>query len=234
MNDNTLEQLVELVRTRHYGKYRGKVTDTADPLKKGRVKVTVPAVLGDLESWAMPCVPYTGTNAGHYFIPETDAGVWVEFEGGDVSYPIWTGGFWGDSDTPQNEKSAPADPAVKVLRSKEGLIVSMDDTGKVISISDNSASNIITIEVNAGQIKIKGATKCVVEAPQIELVEGASHPLVFGDDLLTYLNQLCTIYQSHTHPGELAAGVLPVTPAPPVPPFPTPSPSLLSLKVKTG
>jgi hypothetical protein len=33
------------------------------------------------------------------------------------------------------------------------------------------------------------------------------------------------------HPGELALGFLPVTPAPPVPPMPAPSPSLLSVKV---
>jgi hypothetical protein len=234
MNDNTLEQLVELVRSRFYGKYRGKVTDTQDTQKKGRLKVIVPAVLGDLQVWAMPCVPYGGTNAGHYFIPEKDAGVWVEFEGGDPSYPIWTGCFWGDSDTPKNEKGANPDPMIKVVRSKQGLIVSMDDNGQVIAISDSNANNIITLEVQAGKIKIKATTKIVVEAPLIELVENASHPVVFGDDLLNYLNQLCQIYQSHTHPGELALGVLPVTPAPPVPPFPTPLQSMLSTKVKAG
>jgi hypothetical protein len=36
------------------------------------------------------------------------------------------------------------------------------------------------------------------------------------------------------HPGELAAGVLPVTPMTPVPPMTAASPSLLSTKVKTG
>ena len=74
----------------------------------------------------------------------------------------------------------------------------------------------------------------IVEAPQIELVESATHPLVFGDDLMTYLNQLVTMFNAHLHPGELAAGILPVTPAPPVPPFPPATPSLLSMKVKTG
>ena len=74
----------------------------------------------------------------------------------------------------------------------------------------------------------------MIEAPNIELVENATHPLVFGDNLLQYLNQLVQIYQSHVHPGELALGVFPVTPAPPVPPFPPATPSLLSVKVKTG
>ena len=73
----------------------------------------------------------------------------------------------------------------------------------------------------------------MVDAPQIELVDGASHPLVFGDELLTYLNQIVNIYATHMHPGETALG-LPVSPAPPVPPMPPATPSLLSVKVKTG
>jgi hypothetical protein len=73
----------------------------------------------------------------------------------------------------------------------------------------------------------------IVEAPKIELVEDSTHPLVFGDDLLQYLNQIVTLYQTHTHPGETVIGI-PVTPAPPVPPFQPPSPSMLSLKVTTG
>jgi len=80
----------------------------------------------------------------------------------------------------------------------------------------------------------EGATKAVVEAPQIELVDSAAHPVVFGDDLLQYLNQIVMLYQTHVHPGELALGIFPVTPAPPVPPFPPPSPTMLSMRVKSG
>jgi hypothetical protein len=71
-----------------------------------------------------------------------------------------------------------------------------------------------------------------VNAPQIELGQGASHPSVYGDSLLEYLTELATSYTSHTHPGELAAGVLPVTPMIPVPPILPPEPVLLSLIVK--
>ena len=34
---------------------------------------------------------------GLYAIPEPESGVWVEFEGGDPSFPIWTGCFWADA-----------------------------------------------------------------------------------------------------------------------------------------
>jgi hypothetical protein len=39
------------------------------------------------------------------------------------------------------------------------------------------------------------------------------------------------LFNTHVHPGELAGGFLPVTPAPPMAQFPPPSPSLISKKV---
>jgi hypothetical protein len=104
---------------------------------------------------------------------------------------------------------------------------------KDITISDQNSDNAVEIKVQQGQVNIKGQTKVVVDAPQIDLVDGAGHPLVLGDNLLQYLNQVVQMFQSHMHPGELAMGVFPVSPAPPVPPLPPPTPSLLSLKVKT-
>jgi uncharacterized protein involved in type VI secretion and phage assembly len=220
---------------RFYGKYRGLVVDVADPRDLGRIRVRVPEVLDQVESgWALPAAPYAGDGVGAWTIPPVGAGVWVEFEAGDPSRPIWTGCWWADGQRPKTEKGTQAVPAIKVVRSEQGLLVSLDDDGQTISVSDENGSNVLTIEVQKGQITVKGATKAVVEAPQIELVENATHPVVFGDDLLQYLNQLVQLYQTHIHPGELALGVLPVTPAPPVPPFPPATPALLSMKVKTG
>ncbi|MCF6407762.1 phage baseplate assembly protein V [Chitinophaga filiformis] len=234
MESQLLEQLLEWSRSRHFGKYRGIVVDNTDPTNRGRLKVQVPSVLKDLSVWAMPCLPYAGKNVGVFMVPEPGAGVWVEFEAGDLSYPIWTGGFWADDEVPKNEKGAEATPSLRIIRSEKGLLISFNDDAQVLTLSDEDGSNIMTIEVQEGKIKIKGNLKVVVEAPQIELVENATHPVVFGDELMTYLNQIVQIYQSHTHPGELALGVLPVTPAPPLPPLPPPTPSLLSLKVKAG
>ncbi len=102
-----------------------------------------------------------------------------------------------------------------------------------ITLTDQGGSNLLKIQVQQGRVSIQGQTKVTVDAPQIELVQGASHPLVLGDQLLSYLNQLGQIYQTHMHPGEMA-GPIPVTPAPPAPPFPPATPDLLSLQVMTG
>jgi len=81
---------------RFYGKYRGLVIENIDPLQTGRIIAQVPDVLGELpSSWAMPCVPAAGIQAGCFIVPPIGSQVWIEFEQGDPDYPIWTGGFWG-------------------------------------------------------------------------------------------------------------------------------------------
>ena len=233
--DQLLIDLTEKVNGRYYGKYRGVVSDTDDPQNIGRLRAKVPKLFLDVEMhWAMPCSPYTGDGEGFFMVPPAGAGVWIEFEEGDLNRPIWSGGWWNDAKAPKNEDGSDSATTRKIIRSGNGLVVALDDDSNKISISDDGAKNFITIEVQNGKVKIQATTKVVVEAPQIELVENATHPLVFGDDLLTFLNQKINIYQTHTHPGELALGVFPVTPITPVPPMPPATPALLSVKVKTG
>src|SRR4051794_39758938 len=89
---------------RHYGKYRGTVSDNQDPRRQGRIKVRVPEILGDVDSgWALPCAPHAGEHIGVYTVPPVGAGVWVEFEAGDVSRPIWVGCWWSGDKLPKDE-----------------------------------------------------------------------------------------------------------------------------------
>ena len=215
-----MRDMLEFMEGWFFGKYRGLVKDNNDPTGRGRLKVIVPAVMGDVPVWALPCTPYAGNNMGLYVIPETDTGVWVEFEAGDPSYPIWVGCFWADDQVPKNERGTDATPPLKIIRSQKGLMVTLDDNEQVITVSDKDGNNLITIEVQQGKVTVKGALKVVVEAPQIELVENATHPVVFGDKLLQYLNQLVALYQVHTHILSPPSS-RPVPTAPPVPPFRT-------------
>jgi uncharacterized protein involved in type VI secretion and phage assembly len=219
---------------RFYAKYRATVVDNNDPIARGRLKVRVPAVMGETDVWALPCLPLAGPGMGAYLMPEIGAGVWVDFEDGNPSFPIWSGGFWGDDQAPTDNAGSAASPTLKVIRSESGLMVTMNDRDQVITVSDENGSNVITIEVRSGKITVKGAIKAIVEAPQIELVENATHPVVFGDQIMSYLQSVVQTYATHMHPGELAAGFIPVTPAPPVPPLPPPTPALLSTRVKSG
>jgi uncharacterized protein involved in type VI secretion and phage assembly len=220
------------IQPRYYGKYRGLVTSNLDPKNLGRVRARVPEVLGELETgWAIPCTPYAGDNCGAYMVPKPGTGVWMEFESGDISRPIWSGCWWGDNQLPMNYDGAMASPSIKTIRSEKGLMLTLDDDKRTIHVSDENGQNMLEIKVQSGTITIKGAIKAIVEAPQIELAENASHPAVLGDELLQYLNQLAALYQSHVHPGQVA-GTVPVTPTPPVPSLPPAGPTMLSARVK--
>lgn len=238
MNDGGIEWLVvELAaqtRARFYGKYRGIVQDIDDPEGLARIRANVPEVLDtEVSPWAWPCSTYAGPDLGLHAVPPVGAGVWIEFEAGDPSRPIWVGGWWGRDDPPKNEQGAAPKPPQKTLKSDSGLMLALDDDAHTATLSDGNGNNLVTIKVDEGQVKVLAASKVVIEAPQIELTDGATHPLVFGDDLLQYLNQLVQIFSTHTHVGETVLGI-PVTPMIPTPPFPPATPALLSMRVKTG
>ena len=111
------------VQERYFGVYRGKVTDNNDPSHLMRIKANIPEIFGDLESpWVLPCVP-PGTRS----IPDVGSLVWIEFEAGDISQPIWSGGWWGKGELPKNESGTQAKPPIKIIRSEQGLQVSLDD-----------------------------------------------------------------------------------------------------------
>lgn len=74
------------VRNRFCCIYRGIVVDNVDPLSLMRLRVRVPKVLGDQEAWALPSVPVGGTT-----IPPVGQNVWIAFESGDPSHPVWIG-----------------------------------------------------------------------------------------------------------------------------------------------
>ena len=136
-------------RAHYYGKYRGTVVDNLDPMTRGRLRVTVPAVLGPEQVWAMPCVPYAGPNLGFYFLPENGTGVWVEFEAGEISYPIWSGFFWDEGGISQ----ADSDPKIKFLKTNKFTLRVDDGNGEIV-IENDSGSRV---KLTAQEIVIKSS-----------------------------------------------------------------------------
>jgi uncharacterized protein involved in type VI secretion and phage assembly len=123
-----LVQVAREVQRRAYGKYRGIVVSNEDATKRGRVQLRVPSVLGaEVTGWAEPCLPFGGL-AGHgwFAVPEPDAQVWVEFEEGDVSKPVWVGTFWQQtSDVPADAALQP--PTTRLLQTPSGHQLRFDD-----------------------------------------------------------------------------------------------------------
>jgi len=132
MPDEANDVLVDVSRqvaSKCYGKYRGFVTDNSDSEKRGRVKLRVPSVLGTAETdWALPCFPFGGAaDHGFFMVPEVGAQVWVEFEEGDPSLPIWTGTFWQQSSDVPSEVTAQNRPSTRLIKTVSGHLFQFDD-----------------------------------------------------------------------------------------------------------
>ncbi len=168
--ERTVERLVERVGATYYGKYRGVVTDVADPENRCRIRATVPAVLGETPcAWAMPALPWAGPGQGVVFLPAAGTGVWIEFEAGRLDSPIWSGAWWAN-----DERPAPQGEKVRVIVSEKGHRVVLDDESDTVTLEHGggasitlSASEIVLavgscelrigtrdISLNNGQVKV--------------------------------------------------------------------------------
>ena len=169
-------KVAERMRNCFFGKYRGVVKSIDDPLKIGRVSAVIPEVLGEKEStWALPAVPFAGKKHGLVLLPEVDDGVWIEFEAGDISRPIWTGCWWGTNDgvdevsKTQNRALVTSighklilndnDDEIRVLHSK-GAEIKMTGDNITLSIGNTEiklTKTDLTLKGGSGQIKLSAA-----------------------------------------------------------------------------
>jgi uncharacterized protein involved in type VI secretion and phage assembly len=182
--EEMLVDVVETMQSRFFGKYRGLVTDVDDPEKMGRVKAQVPEIYHEAESpWALPSVPFAGPQHGFVLIPEVSDGVWVEFEGGDPSRPIWTGCWWASGELPD-----PGDTQVRVLVTKAGHKLVLDDQNKEIHLLHSGGAEIkmtdddVTLTIGQSEVKMtsddislkNGTTEIKLTSSDLTLKGGSS------------------------------------------------------------
>jgi hypothetical protein len=163
---------------RFYGKYRGTVVNNIDPMMIGRIQVIVPDVSNVIPtSWAMPCFPMAGIQAGIVAVPPPGAGVWVEFEHGDPDHPVWSGCFYGSAaempslaslspapvpaitlQTPlQNGITISENPVVGItIKTSTGAMIMINETGITITNGRGAILTMVgpTVDINAGALTI--------------------------------------------------------------------------------
>jgi len=154
--------------TTYFGKYRGQVANNIDPLQLGRLQVSAAAVLGQGSlSWAMPCVPFAGDGVGLFMIPPVGANVWVEFEGGNPDYPIWSGCFWGEGETEALQAALPLIKVIKVdgitltlseVPGAGGLTIDVEPPGVAVPLKLAFDSSGITMSVGSAKIELTPAS----------------------------------------------------------------------------
>ena len=157
---------------RWYGVFPALVSDIKDPDGQGRVKVTLPwspDTGGErYEVWARLATLMGGNRRGSWFIPDVNDEVLVTFEAGDPRRPYVIGGLWNGSDAPPEKMDAAGSNFKKVLRSRNGVKITLDDTdgqeqliletpgGQKLTLKDSPAS-VEIVDSNGNSIKLEPA-----------------------------------------------------------------------------
>lgn len=156
--------------TPFYGKYRGKVINNVDPMFLGRVQVSCPTVLGsNTINWAMPSSPYAGPQVGFFAIPPIGANIWVEFEGGDPDYPIYSGCFWGTGEAPMPAASSVTPVASMKVFKTESITLTLNDLpgagGVELDITPPCVAIPLNMKFDSSGIKITDSTSTITITP---------------------------------------------------------------------
>lgn len=179
------------VTERWFGVFVGLVTDLRDPDGLGRVKVTLPwapdADGNRYDAWARVATLMAGRNRGSWFLPDVNDEVLVAFDGGDPRTPYVIGGLWNGTDTPPASMDDAGRNPTKMIRSRNGVKVTLDDTdgtercvietpgGQKLTLSDGpGAVSIVDANGNAVKLETSGVTvtssaTVTVQASQVKV-----------------------------------------------------------------
>lgn len=173
----------------HREVYEAKVTDAADPEKRGRLKVTCGAITAeglDLPEWVeMAASLYSGKgDAGMFFVPDVGEVVEIEVVVGSSDDDVpglglltspdyrWRCTIFPDTD------SVPAE-----FRQDYGKRMGIKTPSGQIFMFDESLKQIV---LKAGKLRL--------------LSEGADEPIPLGNVLLAFLTSFLDQYLVHVHP----------------------------------
>ena len=186
---------------RFYSTYRGYVTKDDDPLGMNRVKVCVPEIRGII-LWALPKGQQGSFNSGiKWLTPKIGDTVWVSFEGGDISKPIWEYYGWASGEAPVELDSKD----IVGFKTPNGNVIILDETDGHLDVY---IKGDITIH-SPGIVDISSNT-------QVRVNSGNNGGVINIQELTDKLNSLVnelelfkTQFNSHVHSGPTSPPITP-------------------------
>lgn len=130
------------------GVFTASVVDNRDREGLARVLVRVPGV-AETGVWARLATMMAGRDRGTLFIPEVGDEVLVVFEQGDLRAPYIIGSLWNG-----NDKPPAGDASTKLIRSRSGLTIRIDDKASSLVI-ETPGGQRITLEDTPGSVRIE-------------------------------------------------------------------------------
>jgi hypothetical protein len=92
--------------------------------------------------------------------------VWIEFEGGEPSYPIWSGCYWRDGELPGD-----AAPGKKLIVTAKGHKILLDDDEGSVTIEDSNGNGVF---MNDAGIKLsRGSQALELTTSKLSVNDGA-------------------------------------------------------------
>ena len=182
---------------RFYSFYRGMVVENEDPNHMNSLQVAIPEIQGGIILWALPFGQHGGSKTGFkYLSPEIGDTVYVMFECGDPSKPLWAYHGFALDQMPE-ELDGPNKMGIITPR---GNILILDDSTGDLNIS--TLGNIT--------VKAKGT---------IQFNEGKNDGVININQLTEKLNKtikelenLRNLFNSHTHSGVKSGSSISATP----------------------
>lgn len=178
---------------KYYGKYSGVVVDNEDTEFRGRIKVRVETVFGPKDVvQARPCFA-----SGHFFVPDVDALVWVEFEAGDCRYPLWVGTWYPVDGTPPEGRASP--PTHRVIHTPSGHVVELSDEPGEEKVVIRHKSNAFVALQKDGSVVVsneKGSHLFLnADGGEATLMSQHGHLLTMTGDALSLVNDAGTVIE---------------------------------------
>lgn len=176
---------------RFYSIYRGMVMDNNDPNHMNSLQVAIPEVQGGIIVWALPFGQHGGLKTGFkYLAPEIGDTVYIMFEYGNPSKPLWTYHGFGLEQVPEE----------------------LDDPNKMGIITPNG--NLVILDETSGELNIFTEGSITIKSNKvIQFQNGSNEGLIKINELTNKLNQtiseleaLRSSFNTHTHSGVQSGG----------------------------
>ena len=176
------------------GVHPALVVDIRDPDRQGRVKIRLPWLpdtgSATCEPWARLATLMAGPDRGSWFVPDVDDEVLVAFEGGDLRRPFVIGMLWNGQDSPPAQMDGAGANNAKVLCSRNGVKVTLDDTdgqetllletpgGQKVTLKDGPGAVMLedgngnSVKLDTAGITVTASAKVTINASQVAISAG--------------------------------------------------------------
>lgn len=180
--------------------HEGIIRDDQDPKKRGRLNIECPSIASnETLDWVEPIFHFVDSEnqAGSFFVPSVGSTVTVEIESEENSETTDLRARWRCDVYP--EGSVPEEfqenyPKRRGWKTPEGHIFYFDDTEDSQTFYYKHPSGTEIVINNDGQIELKPTGN-----QSVLIGEGADESLVLGNELVSFLDSMKTIYNTHTH-----------------------------------